>query len=346
MSIPAAVLRQAERSDAILSKLRAPETQPVTPPQPESTPPAEPVAPEATQGVVPAAPVEATPTAPPQPEQTEQRQREQQRTDWKQKFLSLEGKYRAEVPLLAAQLRDVKARLNEVTGKLLEAQDELVKLKSGGAGVGGVTEDAIDPTLAAVIDQRATRAAQKLVGDRVASIETRVQDDDNQRVIAARVKFENDVSDILHDSHGIDWREVDTLPAFQAYLAGRDTFSGLERQQLLTQAVANGDSLRAAAFFQDFLGKQRTPSSPAPQPPEAPPARDPREALVAPQRATAAVTPTTPEKKFYTRSEITSFYAEYAKKQVNSRLPTNELERLKTIDLDIQAAIREGRIKA
>lgn len=258
----------------------------------------------------------------------------------------LEGKYRAEVPRYAADLRDARQKILDLTNKNLslhEDNDKLRRTAPAATPAGDApSENDFDPALIAAIRESARKAAETAVSTAVAPHVDRNAEQERSAAALAHENFQRDVNDYLMDSHNTGWREIDTKPEFHAYLADRDPMSGAQRQTLLNDAVKNADSLRAAAIFQDFLNRTNQPVRPVAA---AVPAVDPRAHLATPARGSSGAPVAEPEKRTYSRQEVAEFYSGYARAVVKPGITKAEIDRMKSIDQDIQFAMNEGRIR-
>lgn len=136
-------------------------------------------------------------------------------------------------------------------------------------------------------------------------------------------------------------------PRFLEWLDKVDPYSGQRRADMLDQAVSRHDAQRAVAFFEGFRS-ELTAIDPQ-RPPAASPAvsartveeadKRPLETFVAPGKATSAAHPAPPNKPYFTRAQITSFYTAKAMGKYRGR----EAEVAAT-EQAIFLAEREGRV--
>lgn len=124
-----------------------------------------------------------------------------------------------------------------------------------------------------------------------------------------------------------DWMAVNDDAEFHTWLAEHDDFTGFQRQQLLTDAEKRKDAVRVARFFDAFKkSKSKTEFA----------AASSLESQVAPVSTRTEAPP--PSKKIWTRGEVAEFYA-------RDRRGEYTVEQAAVIDADIQAAVREGRVR-
>jgi hypothetical protein len=156
---------------------------------------------------------------------------------------------------------------------------------------------------------------------------------------AARAQFEMEAN---LDRALPQWRDINFLPEFKAWLALPDMYSGAIKHDLLKAAYAQANTPRVLAFFKGFLDQEAAlvPQGQEPQLPE-PNGKLSLEAFAAPGRAkTSAATPAPVEKPIITRAQISQFYADSASGRYRGReAEKNQLEAM------IFDAEREGRIR-
>ena len=159
---------------------------------------------------------------------------------------------------------------------------------------------------------------------------------------------------VAQDSHGKllsnldeklpNWRDLNTKEEFLSWLKLPDPFSGAIRHDMLKAAYAAGNSSRVLAFFNGFLAEEAA-VAPAPGDSDDVPtetvAKVPLAKLAAPGRAKTAAGNSAPaEKPYFTRAQISQFYADAANGKFRGRdADKNRME------ADIFAAQREGRIR-
>jgi hypothetical protein len=137
------------------------------------------------------------------------------------------------------------------------------------------------------------------------------------------------------------WRDINFMPEFKAWLALPDMYSGAIKHDLLRAAYAQSNSPRVLSFFKGFLDQE---AAYVPQGQEPQPAANGKlslEAFAAPGRAKTSATTNVPvEKPVITRAQISQFYADSAAQKYRGReTEKNQLEAM------IFEAEREGRIR-
>jgi hypothetical protein len=313
--LPKAVREQAERAEAAHQALLAGNTAPATPPAPVA-PPVEAPAP------APAAPpieAPAAPTPPPTPAPVAPTAADA----WELKYRVLEGKYRAEVPRLAEQVRELTDRLNSLSAA--PATPPAPAAPSAAAAV--VREQYGDDFTDAV----ATVANDlvKPVRDELASKLAGVEERAAQQ---ARHGFFSELASLVPN-----WQAIDAEAGFTAFLDEFDPLMGRTRREFFNAGDKANDAAQVAAFFAAYL-RGRTPA-PAPAAPVPPPSV---EHLIEPDSSRHSEAP--PGKKLWSRQEVARFYsdARASNGQPFGRYSKAEYER---ISADIDAAISEGRYR-
>lgn len=156
-----------------------------------------------------------------------------------------------------------------------------------------------------------------------------------------------------------NWKEIDSDPAFKAWLDSPDEFFGVQNRIAIDSAVDARDIERTARVFERFLsqqgarGSQGTTTTAAPQSgtgdePTAPttpaPQADPLAAFAAPGKPSPSQHPAQPGAqpgaKVWTITEIQNFYGERTRGMWRGR--EAEADR---VERDIAAAQREGRVR-
>jgi len=124
-----------------------------------------------------------------------------------------------------------------------------------------------------------------------------------------------------------DWKVINDDPEFHTWLGEVDDLTGMQRQDILSQAEEKRDAGRVARFFNAFKKVQQDKSAAS---------QTSLDSQVAPE---ATRTPEAPKgKKLWTRGEIAAFYAADRRGEYTE-------EQAAVIDAEIQAAIREQRVR-
>lgn len=313
MSLPRAEA-QGKRADDLLKAASAarqgnteqPAPQPAAPAAPQEAP-KEP----ATPAAAPAAPVAPAPQADP---------------GLAQRHRVLEGKYNAEVPRLAALAKAEKERAEK-------AERELEELRKKQNSQPLVSPEEVKEFGEPLVD----------MARRIAREENRVVVEENEKLkakvdeLGAQVGSTAQVGQRLNtqsfyaalDAKNADWRVINDTPEFLTWLDGVDPLYGRSRQEILDEAQNALDANRVAAFFTAFKADVQSRAAPR---------TEALESQITP--STIPGQPVTPDagKKIWTPALITKFYDDVRR----GKYTTEEAGR---IELDIQAAPREGRYR-
>jgi len=315
LNLPRAVIEAERKADEALQRLQ----QARQPQQADGngTPPVDPnpaVAPTATPSE-PAAQANAatqnTPAAPARAAGDEE--------TWEARFKTLTGKYNAEVPRLHAALKERESKLNSLTeevealkARLATPQEKLVKPEE----VNEFGEPLVD------LIRRAAREEVQTKDGEIAELRRKLEQLSGATTASVEVSF--------YDRLGMavpDWRAINDDPEFHTWLGEVDDLTGMQRQDILSQAEEKRDADRVARFFSAFKRVQQEKSAAS---------HNSLESQVAPE---ATRVPEAPKgKKLWSRGEIAAFYAadrrgEYTEEQASA------------IDAEIQLAIRENRVR-
>lgn len=315
--------RQAAEVEAIEKALAeataAAVAPPATPSEPQ--PPAEPATPE------PVAP--AAPAVDPELEAL------------KQRFASLEGKYRAEVPRLQAANKDLQTRLDAAHAAL-----EAVRTPTPPAAPQAplVTEKDTETFGADLIDL-ISRKAEELWAPREAAFKA-----ENEMLRRKISEFESSVTTVVKSqevsAHEIyiskltaavpDWEAINVDPGFLAWLGEADPMSGLTRQQYIDNAYRAGDVERTAVIFNAW----KTKVAAAQPPPTTPASKTEIQRQVEPGKSKSSpVTPVAdPNTRIWTTDELEKFYAEVRA----GKVPSAEQAK---VEAEIDLAVATGRIR-
>lgn len=243
---------------------------------------------------------------------------------WEHKYKVLIGKYSAEVPRMAEQIRELKAKLEEVSERKPEpAQEPQLSLKS-------MTPEAVveqfGEDFAAAVGAIAARIAEQQGNKVREEFAPRVEEVAERTARTARAEFMRDLT-----AEVPDWREIDVLDGFTLFLDEVDPLTGRSRRHFFNEADSQNNAVRVAGFFKAF--KSKTVADPKPQVSS----RMDIENQLAPP--TAQKSDSQQAKKFWTQAEIRKFYQD-------QRRGLFTVEQARQIESDIFAAGREGRLAA
>jgi hypothetical protein len=254
-------------------------------------------------------------------------------TDWKARYDTLEGKYRAEVPRLATEIKFLKVQLEETTQKIATLSATQAPPASGNDD--GITSDdkvrqAMKtlreefPEIAGPLEtlfnasqRKNPPPAQPVVDeDRFVRLEKTV-------LGSARERYQTDLKKSVPDLE-----VVDAHPDFLLWLTYPDLLSGRIRQDLLDEANAELNAVRVANIFNAWKAEL---GYVAPQPP---PSLDTQ---IAPPTSGGA--PGAPMKPTFTLADYQRHQMEFTKGDWRGR--EDEWHR---IDREMMVANSEGRL--
>jgi hypothetical protein len=316
VAIPRAVQEAADRAEALHKQVY--ETQPVGEPQPapidtqDPAPTDDPVA--DAQGVTP--PSDDTAVAPPTGELPDQQKKDDQ---WEQRYKVIEGKYRAEVPRLNADNRELRQQLEAL-------QNEVEQLKSRGTPepsslISAEDREKYGDDLLDVIK----RAAQEQVSSKngeIAELKRQLESVTTTTAKSAEVSFFDQLGSLVPD-----WVSINGEDQFLKWLDEHDEFTGRTRQDLLSDAEKARDANRVAKFFSSWKATQESQTTNT---------QRNLEAQVTPDSNRVSKPPV--GKRFFTRSDISAFYAAARRGEVSAK-------DMVAMEAEIHAATLEGRIR-
>jgi hypothetical protein len=318
-TLPKAVQRQLEAADAMLAETNKP-VELTTPQEPEAAVPTEQPTPVEPQVQEPAPQVV-------KPAATEE--------TWEQRYKALQGLFNARIPELQGQNKELAAKLQSITDRmdtLAQQQASHPPLPpspvSDPKDVDNFGQDLVEMV------QRQTHAVLSSVASRVdqvvAQFEKRLSEveqslkgaADTVAVTAEEMFFTKLAGQVP------DWDEINSNPAFLAWLSEIDPVYGAPRQAALSDAQRSMDVGRVVNIFKAFKGT-------IPQTPKV----DPLEKQVSP-KSNASPAPTPVEKPVLTTKQVENFYHDVALGKYRGR--DAEVAQLEQV---INEAMAEGRIR-
>lgn len=318
-NLPRAVQQQVDAAEALLAQANQPAEATQGEPAPTDAAPAPQVEPTATS-VAP----EPQPAPAPSGEET-----------WEARYKSLNGLFRAEVPKLQQQNKQLVAQLQELQERLDKQSQKPAQPEPEPTPVADPRDvETFGQDLVEMV-QRQTQAVLGRVAGKldsvVASIEQRlshleqVVNGTKQTVaVTAEEMFFSKLAQAVPD-----WEQINANDAFLAWLADADPVYGVPRQNALSAAQQALDVARVAAVFNAF--KATTTAKPA--------AAASLAKQVSP-RSTGAPAPSAPEKPVITQGQISTFYREVAQGKYRGR--EAEAQQLENA---INEALAEGRVR-
>lgn len=314
MAIPRKVREAEERANALHKQLY--ESPPVNEPNPAPDPQPDP-APAPINDPDPDPNLEANggnpPPEPPAPPQDDSK--------WEQRYKVIEGKYRAEVPRMAAENKELRSQMAE-----LAAQIESLKSQAESHRAPLITEADKEKYGEDLLDviQRATQQATAAKDAEIAELKRRM---DTVTTTASKVTESSYYSDLNRAAP--NWVQLNSDERFLSWLDEYDPLTGRTRQELLEIAEQERDAERTARFFtlfEELHGdkKQSPPPTPNKQAHQAPDSRKNNPAPAA--------------KRYFTRKEIQEFYSACR----NGRVSPKDMV---AMEAEIHAASLEGRVR-
>lgn len=281
----------------------------------------------------------AAPPAEPKPE----------RTDWKQKYNVLQGKYDAEVPRLSESLRTANTRITDLEDRIaappaVAPEPETSRSDFTPEEIADYGEDLLD-----VIGRKAREIVEaeylpqmNTLNTELNSLKTKVGET-GQRVAKQET---NEVFAQL-DGTVKDWRKTNVDPAFHVWLDQVDPFSGVTRKNLMLTAFDRKNAHQVKAFFDKYAEENAAvvPNLADPTP-SGQGGMDTGSTLnlenyVAPGTPRSGGDVSAPkDKRIWSNAEIGRFYSDVQKGRYKTR-PEDKSR----IEADIISATREGRIK-
>ena len=257
--------------------------------------------------------------------------------DFRQKYLTLQGKYNAET----RSMREILASQQQTMDKLIETRPSYAAPVTPTAQQSpeeylkslGVSDKEIEDygELLPII----VKMAQNMLRPTAAKLEAELAKTQQAAGTVAQHQMKTARENLFSymDANVPNWRIINEHESFLAWLDGNDLFSGTSRRQSLTAAFQNLDSARVAGIFEKFIQEDSATRS------ASGPTID-RETLIAPgvPRGGAAEAPNQGRGRIISESEIKDFYTRVRKKQVSP-------EQYSRFSAEIAAAVSEGRVK-
>jgi len=238
---------------------------------------------------------------------------------WEHKFKVIEGKYKAEVPRLAAQIRELSQRVES-----LSAENEELKsrpLAEAQALISPEDREKYGDDLLDVI----RRAAKEEVGTKdteIATLRKQLDSITSSTVKQSEVSFYDRLGQLVPD-----WPSVNDDSNFHEWLDEYDELTGKRRQDLLSEAETQKDADRVARFFSKWKNQQESSKATTNQALASQTVPDSKPVVKPPAG-----------KRFFTRGEIADFYARARRGEIRS-------DQLVAMEAEIHAASVEGRVR-
>lgn len=339
--IPKQVQRQAEEVDRLEQELAARRKVQTEPAVDDPAKPKPEAQTEGDQG-------DGAPPAPP----VEKKDDEE---TWKQRFLTLRGKYDAEMGPLFQQNRELQQKLQDLTARIDTLSQKPKEPERSPAtplvtpqdveSFGGDLVDLIKRQAQETFRERENELVSKIkeleaknaqLSESVTSVEQR-QGQTQQQAFIRRL------GELVPD-----WEKLNTDVRFLGWLRGSDPLSGMERQVLLDAAASGYQVERAAALFNAFkkeAGIVAPTPTPTPTPQPTPQRTQPNpevSAQIAPgkSRAASPAPAADPKTRIWSMREIEQFYRDATQGVYRGRS-----EEQARIEAEIDLAVAEGRVR-
>lgn len=183
--------------------------------------------------------------------------------DWKHKYDTLEGKYRAEVPRLSSDVKQwrenavaLSQRVTELEGKISEAatktkvvetDQELDALEKDYPDIGKAIKKLKEAHRLEM--EELTKKFQTGLTEEMQTVKSDLSDTKQDKFDSEMAKF------------GVaDWKTVDTQPEFHAWLNEPAPYGRYTKMELLQDAARALDAGKVSKFFLDF--KAQKPAAP------------------------------------------------------------------------------------
>ena len=245
---------------------------------------------------------------------------------YKDRYLTLKGKYDSEVPTLQNEFKEFKQSVFEKLEATRQAQptqdepqDEFAQFKEE------YGEELLN-TFIKIADKRAEekfKSSLKPVEDKVASVE-------DAQLIVARRNFEDYLSQNVKGNWKQLWESED--PKFVEFLGKEDPTGLYTYGQLVDTCNKNWDADRLGKILNLYFDNSQA-SIPTHKPP-----RPDKTAMVAPNRTTSHSVPNTSDKRIWTQDTMKEFQNKDMKNQYTP-------EESQSLWADLLAAASEGRIR-
>lgn len=251
---------------------------------------------------------------------------------WRQRFQTIEGKYRAEVPRLTETVHTLQGQLQQLLQQRQQTppppEPQVAPL------ITPKDEEAFGADLIDAM-RRAARDESKAVTRRLETVENYL------RQLTPKVERVAQVEQSVQENRQVtfyselakavpDWEAINADPRWLAWLAEYDPVAGKPRQQSLDEAAAGFDHPRTVALFNLFKGAAQ-PAAPRTQVnPEL--ARQ-----VAPSKSSTA-TPAPTAARQYTSKDYT-YWTDPRRVHDTAR------DKLDTMISELERAVMEGRVQ-
>ncbi len=270
-----------------------------------------------------------------------------ERTDWKQKYNVLQGKYDAEVPRLIQQLRDAEVRMNGLEDRMTppakEEETPAPRSDFTPEEIADYGEDLLD-----VIGRKAREIVESEYLPQMNSMTTEMNSLKTQVGETGQKVAKQETNEVFAqlDATVEHWRKINVDPEFHVWLDQVDAFSGATRKNLMLNAFNRKNAHQVKAFFDKYNEENATFT---PDPTAGPSGQggtqttatlDLNDYIAPGQPKSGGDVGAPKDKRIWSNIEIGSFYSDVQKGRYKSR-PDDKAR----IEADIISATREGRIR-
>jgi hypothetical protein len=239
------------------------------------------------------------------------------------KYLVLQGKYDAEVPVLYKQISELKIQLADLQAQLVD--------KKPAPDVPGNIPKSLEylrkemPEFEEAVNYLAEQRAKQIMSTQMGDVNTRVDNLANSVVANTSASFYSYL-----DKEVKNWQNINNHPAFAAWLQETDRLTGLPKMAILQDAYQKFDGPRAAAFFEAFIVDAKAKTKGV----------SPVDKFAAPNSGGGGNENTpAPAAAVVSRSDIAQFYADVAR-GVYKQNPEGKKQR----EAELNAAIAAGKV--
>jgi len=271
-----------------------------------------------------------------------------ERVDWKQKYSVLKGKYDAEVPRMAQDVRDANARINALEDRLA-APPVAAPVAEAKPRADFTTEEIADygEDLLDVIGRKARSIVESEYLPQINTLNTELSNLKNTVGETGQRVAKQETNEVFAqlDAEVKDWRTVNVAPAFHVWLDQIDPFSGVTRKTLMLNAFNRKNAPQVRTFFDKYAEENATviPNTAAvPSGQGGPTAAtlDLNDYIAPGQPRSGGDAGAPKDKRVWSNTEIGAFYSDVQKGRYKTR-PEDKTR----IEADIISATREGRIR-
>lgn len=273
-----------------------------------------------------------------------------ERTDWKQKYSVLKGKYDAEVPRLSEQVRTANDRITSLEDRIAAMAPAPAPEPEPAPRTDFTSEEVADygEDLLDVIGRKARAIVESEYAPQIQTLTAEIGTLKVQLGETGQKVAKQETNEVFAQLDGTvkDWRKVNVDPAFHVWLDQVDPFSGDTRKNLMLNAFNRKNAHQVKAFFDKYAEENATV---IPNPAANPSGQGGTQTTatlelgdyIAPGQPRSGGDVGAPtDKRVWTNAEIGAFYSDIQKGRYKTR-PEDKAR----IEADIVAATREGRIR-